>query len=71
MVEDGRKYWNPVLETLDSDRHLALELKNLRKLIQYAKDHSVFYREKYKDIIPEEIVTSKRSAASPDRQRGS
>src|SRR5512143_1363661 len=54
--EESRRYWNPVLETLDSGRHLALELRNLRKLIRYAKDHSVFYREKYKDIIPEEVV---------------
>ena len=66
MVEDGRKYWNPVLETLASDRHLALELKNLRKLVQYAKKNSVFYREKYRDIIPEEIVdTRKRPAVFP------
>lgn len=57
VVEDGRKYWNPVLETLTSDQHLALELRNLRKLIRYAKEHSVFYQEKYKDILPEEITT--------------
>ena len=55
-VEDGRRYWNPVLETLVPERHLALELKNLRKLIQYAKNHSVFYQEKYKDISPEEVI---------------
>ena len=40
--EESRMYWNPVLETLDPGRFLALELRNLRKLIQYAKDHSVF-----------------------------
>jgi phenylacetate-CoA ligase len=55
IKQEDRGYWNPVLETLDPGRHLALELKNLRKLIQYAKAHSVFYREKYKDIDPGDV----------------
>jgi phenylacetate-CoA ligase len=36
---------------------LALELRNLRKLLQYAKDHSPFYRQRYQDIFPEDIKT--------------
>jgi len=55
MAKQIRKYWNPLLETLDPQWLLALELKNLRKLIQYAKDHSVFYQKKYKGISPEDI----------------
>jgi phenylacetate-CoA ligase len=56
MVEDKRRYWNPVLETLDPEQHRALEIKNFRRLIRYAKGHSLFYQEKYKDINPEDIL---------------
>lgn len=55
MSEQDRKYWNPWLETLDPDRLTAIELKNLRHLLQFAKDHSVLYGERYKDIFPEDI----------------
>jgi phenylacetate-CoA ligase len=51
------KYWNPYLETLPRETLLALELHNLRKLLQYAKEHSPFYRQRYKDIFPEDIKT--------------
>ena len=55
MGEQDQKYWNPWLETLDPDRLAAIELKNLRHLLQFAKDHSVLYGERYKDIFPEDI----------------
>jgi phenylacetate-CoA ligase len=51
------KYWNPYLETLPRETLLELELHNLRKLLQYAKEHSPFYRQRYKDIFPEDIKT--------------
>jgi phenylacetate-CoA ligase len=51
------KYWNPYLETLSRERLLELELHNFRKLLQYAKEHSSFYRKRYKDIVPEDIKT--------------
>jgi phenylacetate-CoA ligase len=51
------KYWNPYLETLSRERLLELELHNFRKLLQYAKEHSPFYRKRYKDIVPEDIKT--------------
>jgi phenylacetate-CoA ligase len=51
------KYWNPYLETLSRETLLELELHRLRKLLQYAKDHSPFYRKRYKDIVPEDIKT--------------
>ena len=55
MTEQSSKYWNPWLETLDPERRLAIELKNFRRMFQYAKDHSVFYRQRYQDIFPEDI----------------
>jgi len=55
MTEQRSKYWNPLLETLDPQRRLAIELKNFRQMFQYAKDHSVFYRRRYQDVFPEDI----------------
>ena len=51
------KYWNPYLETLSRERLAEIELNNFRKLLQYAKEHSPFYRKRYKDIVPEAIKT--------------
>jgi phenylacetate-CoA ligase len=51
------KYWNPYVETLSREGLLELELNSFRKLLQYAKEHSPFYRQRYKDIVPEDIKT--------------
>ena len=40
-------YWNPYLETLSRERLPELELNSFRKLFQYAKEHSRFYRQRY------------------------
>jgi phenylacetate-coenzyme A ligase PaaK-like adenylate-forming protein len=55
MKEDNRKYWNPLPERSAPEQLLAMELKNFSKLIGYAKDHSAFYREKPKDVYPEDF----------------
>ncbi len=55
VIGPGRPYWNPWLETLDPERLLAIELKNLGHLIRYAKEHSALFRERYRDIFPEDI----------------
>ena len=49
------KYWNPFAETLARETLLELEVKNLRKILRYAKEHSAFYKTRYKDINPEDI----------------
>jgi len=49
------KYWNPFAETLARETLLELEVKNLRKILRYAKEHSAFYKARYKDINPEDI----------------
>jgi phenylacetate-CoA ligase len=51
------KYWNPYLETLPREQLVAIELKNFRKLFQYAKEHSPFYYKRYSGIGPEDIKT--------------
>ncbi len=51
------KFWNPYVETLSRDEILRVQLKSLRRLISYAKLNSDFYRENYRDIEPEDIVT--------------
>ncbi len=49
------KYWNPFTETLPREILRDLEVKNLRELLRYAKEHSAFYQTRYKDINPEDI----------------
>ncbi len=55
MEKQDQTYWNPWMETLGPDRLMAIELKNLRHLLHFAKSHSVLYGERYKDIFPEDI----------------
>src|SRR4030043_1320929 len=57
MKEQNRKYWNPLLEKSAPEQLLAMELKNFRKLIGYAKEHSVFYQKQLKDVFPEDITS--------------
>lgn len=49
------EYWNPFTETLPRKKLIELELRSLRDLLAYAKEHAAFYREKYNDINPEDI----------------
>jgi phenylacetate-CoA ligase len=50
-------FWNPYVETLSRDEILRVQLKSLRRLISYVRLNSDFYRENYRDIEPEDIVT--------------
>lgn len=50
MVNPNKNYWNRLLETAPPEILLAIELKNLGKLIDYAKTHSVFYQKKYQGL---------------------
>jgi phenylacetate-CoA ligase len=51
-------YWNPFTETLPREFLMEIEMRNLRRLIYYVKEHSDYYREKYKEIDPEDIRSS-------------
>ncbi len=57
MANQFGNYWNPYVETLSRDEIHRLQLRRLRRLISYVKLNSVFYRETYRDIEPEDIVT--------------
>ena len=57
MESQQRDYWNPWLETLDPARLKQIELKNFRKYVAYAMEHSGLYRQKLAGINPEDIKT--------------
>ena len=57
MAEDSRKYWNPFTETLPREKIRAIQLKNLRKLVEYSQTNSILYQDRLKDINPEDIRT--------------
>jgi len=57
MSASTSPYWNPWLETLAPESLEALELKNFRKQMDYAKSHSAFYRKKLRDFQPNDIKT--------------
>jgi phenylacetate-CoA ligase len=57
MANRRGNFWNPYVETLSRDEILRVQLKSLRRLISYVKLNSDFYRENYRDIEPEDIVT--------------
>jgi len=54
---DGKKYWNPVIETLPRERLQEIELRRFRELLRWAKERSPFYEKKLHGIEPEDIRT--------------
>jgi len=51
------QYWNPLLETMPRERLIKLEIKRFKEQLAYAKTHSIFFKEKFKGIEPEDIKT--------------
>lgn len=51
------KFWNPITETLPRRKMVEIEIRGLRNLLAYAREHSAFYRDRYADIDPEDIRT--------------
>ena len=51
------KYWNPYLETLPREELNKIELSYFRTIFSYAKEHSILYQEKLKNIDPDAIRT--------------
>ena len=49
------KYWNPYLETLPREELNKIELSYFRTIFSYAKEHSILYQEKLKNIDPDAI----------------
>lgn len=50
-------YWNPHLKTLSREKLRGLELKNFREILRYAKKCSLFYRDTFREVEPEEVTT--------------
>jgi phenylacetate-CoA ligase len=50
-------YWNPYLETLDTEELKKIELSYFRTILSYAKERSTLYGEKLKNIDPDAIKT--------------
>jgi len=57
MSKKDSEYWNPYLETLKCEKLMEIELKNFRKHLQYAKEHSAFFGKKFSGVEPEDIKT--------------
>lgn len=57
MAEDNRKFWNPFSETLSREHIQAIQLKNLRQLVEYSKANSTLYRHRLKHINVKDIRT--------------
>jgi phenylacetate-CoA ligase len=57
MAEDSGKFWNPFTETLPRESIRAIQLKNLRKLVEYAQTHSILYQDRLKGIDLKDIRT--------------
>ena len=55
MKKEAREYWNPFLETLPAEKLAEIELKNFRRHLAYSKEHSLLCREKFRDVLPEDI----------------
>jgi len=62
---DGKKYWNPIIETLPREKLQEIELKRFRELLRWAKDQSPFYKRKLRGIEPGDIRTMEDVAKVP------
>ena len=69
MPERIMDYWNPFLETLPREKLVEMELKNFRKYMRYAQEHSVFYRKKFEGIEPEDLKTREDIKSLPQTDK--
>ncbi len=56
-MEENKKYWNPIIETLPREKLIEIELKRFREVIRWAKECSPFYKRKLHGIEPGDIRT--------------
>jgi phenylacetate-CoA ligase len=66
------KYWNPFIETMPLERLRELQLKKFKRALQWAYDHSPFYRRIYKEagLEPGDIKTHKDIRRVPRVEKG-
>lgn len=55
----NKKYWNPLIETLQVEKLQDLQLRKLKHLVKYCYDNSRFYRKKFNDagLKPSDVKT--------------
>ena len=58
-MKDTDKYWNPILETLPTEKLQKLQLKKFQDIFKWAYEHSKFYHQLYSDagMEPGDIKT--------------
>jgi len=64
-MEENKKYWNPIVETLPREKLTEIELKRFRETLRWAKEGSPFYKKKLHGIEPEDIRTLEDVAKVP------
>lgn len=56
-MNEANNFWNPFLETLPREHLREIELKNFRRYLKYAKEHSAYYRRTLAGVEPDDIRT--------------
>lgn len=57
MGNSTQEYWNPYMETLPREKMRQIQLKNFRGIFKHAKENASLYKERFKDIHPDDIRT--------------
>jgi phenylacetate-CoA ligase len=52
-----QEYWNPYMETLPREKIRKIQLMNFRGILKHAKENATLYKNRYKDINPDDIKT--------------
>ena len=65
------QYWNPILESLPSEKMEQLQLKKFREIFKWAYERSKFYHQFYSKagIEPGDIKTVKDIAKVPKLEK--
>ena len=67
-MEENKKYWNPIIETLPRERLMEIELKRFRETLRWAKEGSPFYRKKLHGNEPERVEMDPSMAESQKKE---
>jgi len=72
MVKDQHSYWNPILETLPLEKLQALQLKKFKRILEWAYNHSLFYRRLYREagLEPGDIKSLEDVRKVPKIEKG-
>jgi len=72
ILNDPSSYWNPILETLPQEKLQALQLKKLKRMVEWAYSNSPFYRRLYQEagLEPEDIKAFEDIQKVPKIEKG-